>query len=138
MVMSGMMDARTVRRNTKITSATSTTASAMVWYTLLIERSMNTELSLATIDRTMPGGRSALELGHHGAHARDSSSGLAVAWRITPAVMATAVEAHALRSLAALPARAPRRACAPGKPFTFLITMSENCAGRSGRSARSR
>ncbi|MNL81879.1 hypothetical protein D3C87_2091120 [compost metagenome] len=30
MVMSGMMDARKVRRNTKITSATSTTASAMV------------------------------------------------------------------------------------------------------------
>jgi len=29
-VSSGMMDARKVRRNTKITSATSTTASAMV------------------------------------------------------------------------------------------------------------
>ena len=30
-VTSGMMEARTVRRNTKITSATSTTASPMVW-----------------------------------------------------------------------------------------------------------
>ena len=30
MVMMGMMDARNVRKNTKITSATSTTASAMV------------------------------------------------------------------------------------------------------------
>jgi len=58
MVMMGMMEARMVRRKTKITSATRITASTMVWNTLLMERSMNTELSLATVT-ARPGGRSA-------------------------------------------------------------------------------
>ncbi len=44
-VTNGMIVARTVRRNRKITSTTSTTASAIVVYTAAIERSMNTELS---------------------------------------------------------------------------------------------
>jgi hypothetical protein len=44
-VTSGISDARTERRNTKITSATSTIASTMVRSTALIERSMNTDES---------------------------------------------------------------------------------------------
>ena len=55
MVMIGMMEARKVRRNTKMTSATKTTASSMVLKTLLMDLSMNTELSLATLIRTSRG-----------------------------------------------------------------------------------
>ena len=49
MVMIGMMEARKVRKNKKITKATKTTASKMVLNTLLIDFSMKTELSLATL-----------------------------------------------------------------------------------------
>ena len=83
MVISGMMDARKVRRNTKITKATRTAASKMVWYTALMERSMNTELSLATRMST-PGGKFSLILGIMLRTAVLRSSGLAVALRITP------------------------------------------------------
>ncbi len=41
----GMTVARRLRRKKKITSTTSRTASAIVWNTDLIERSMNTDVS---------------------------------------------------------------------------------------------
>jgi len=83
MVMSGMSEARTERRNTKMTSVTSTTASAMVVYTALIDRSMNTELSLA-ISTVIPGGKSCRTRSTSVRTDADNSSGLAVAWRMTP------------------------------------------------------
>ena len=61
MVMSGIREARSVRKNTKITNATKTEASRMVTNTALMERSMKTELSLATSIAT-PGGKSARNL----------------------------------------------------------------------------
>ena len=131
MVMMGMMDARRVRRNTKITSATSTTASAMVWYTLLTERSMNTELSLA-MSMVMSAGKSAFRVGSIARTPADSSSGLAVAWRITPIEMASRpLRRTRLRSLAALSSTRATSRMRTGKPFTVRITMSENCAGRA-------
>ena len=45
MVTIGISVARRLRRNTKITSTTSTIASTIAWNTDLIERSMNTEVS---------------------------------------------------------------------------------------------
>ena len=87
MVMMGMIEARKVRRKTKITKATRTTASMMVWNTFLMERSMNTELSLATLMAMSPG-KSAFSRGIISRTPLDNSKGLAVAWRITPAEMA--------------------------------------------------
>ena len=78
MVTMGIMDALNVRKNTKITSATNTTASKMVWYTFLTERSMNTELSLA-MSMVMPGGKSDCNFGIMSRTPALNSSGLAVA-----------------------------------------------------------
>ena len=78
MVMIGMMEARSVRKNTKMTRATNSTASRIVTYTFLIERSMKAELSLATSISMSPG-KSALSLGMASRTPRDKSSGLAVA-----------------------------------------------------------
>ena len=78
MVTMGMMDALKVRKNTKITRATKTTASKMVWYTFLTERSMNTELSLA-MSMEMPGGKSDCNFGIMARTPALNSSGLAVA-----------------------------------------------------------
>ncbi len=88
MVIKGMTEARSVRRNTKMTSATSTAASAMVVYTALMERSMKMELSLATSMLT-PGGNSSVMRGNMTCTAAESSSGFAVAWRITPSEIAS-------------------------------------------------
>jgi len=130
MVMIGMMEARMVRRKTKITSATSTTASTMVWNTLLMERSMKTELSLATLT-VMPGGRSASRRGIISRTPFDSSSGLAVAWRITPAEIADwPFRRTALRSSAAPSCTRATSRILTGKPLTVLMTMSANWPGR--------
>ena len=83
MVTSGMIDARSVRRNTNTTSATSTIASAIVVYTDLTERSMNTALSLATTTFT-DGGRLSWICGTMARTAFEISSGLAVALRMMP------------------------------------------------------
>ena len=128
--MSGMMDARSVRKKTKITSATSTTASTIVANTALIERSMNTELSLAT-SISIPGGRFSLILGSMARTAADRSSGLAVALRITPRVMAL----RPFNRVEVRSAAGPWRICATspmrtGRPLTFLIWMAANSAGR--------
>ena len=56
MVTNGIRVARTLRRNKKITSTTSTSASNMAAYTALIDSSTNTERSKATWMR-MPSGR---------------------------------------------------------------------------------
>ncbi len=87
MVTSGISDARTERRNTKITSATSAIASPMVRSTALIDRSMNTDESYATFTAT-PSGRSASTLGNSARIACESSSGFAVACLITPSATA--------------------------------------------------
>ena len=86
-VTMGMIDARNVRKNTNITSATKTTASTMVWNTLLIDFSMNTELSLA-ISMETPGGKFFCRRGISARTPLLNSSGLAVAWRNTPTVIA--------------------------------------------------
>ena len=130
MVTSGMIDARMVRKNTKITSATSTTASKIVVNTALIERSMNTELSLATSIST-PAGKLALILGIISRTPADKSSGFAVALRITPSVMASlpfkrvAVRSDAgpWRTWATSPMRT-------GWPLTVRITTWANSEGR--------
>ena len=83
MVTSGMIDARSVRRKTNTTSATSATASPIVWYTLLIERSMKTELSLAWMTVSC-GGRSRWICGIRSRTPCETSSGLAVALRMMP------------------------------------------------------
>ena len=87
MVTSGITEARRVRRKTKTTSATSTTASSVVAYTALMERSMNTELSLAITNSRSPG-RSCWIRGRTSRTPAEMSSGLAVALRITPAEIA--------------------------------------------------
>ena len=95
-----MIDARIVRRNTKTTSATSSTASAMVRYTDLTERSMKMALSLATCTFT-PGGSSAWICGRILRTAAEISSGLAVALRMMPVLIdGTPFRRTLLRSLA--------------------------------------
>ncbi len=79
----GMTVARKLRRKKKITSTTSTIASPIVWNTLAIERSMNTDVSYATTS-FMPGGRLSFILSTSARTAFDSSSGLATACLITP------------------------------------------------------
>ena len=130
MVTSGMMDARSVRKNTKITSATSTTASKMVLYTAWMERSMNTELSLAT-STVIPGGRSARTLSRRSRTAADSTSGLAVAWRITPSETAS----RPFRRTEVRSSCAPSRTRATssrrmGWPFTVLMVICLNSPAR--------
>ena len=129
MVTMGMIDARTVRRKTKITSATSAIASTMVWYTLFTARSMNTELSLAMSIFTS-GGMSSCRRGSMSRTPLDSSSGLAVVWRMTPAEIAgRPFRRTALRSSAAPSSTRPTSRRRTEKPPTVLITMSLNCAG---------
>ena len=130
MVMMGMIEALRVLRNTNITSATSTTASTMVLKTLLMDRSMNTELSLAMCTVTLSG-RSACRRGSMSLTPLDSSRGLAVACRITPAeIEGTPLSRTLLRS-SAVPSwtRATSRILT-GKPLTVRITMSANWPGR--------
>ncbi len=129
MVTSGMMEARRVRRKTKITKATNTTDSRMVINTLCIDFSMNTELSLAMLMVT-PGGRSACSLGISALTPLLSSSGLAVAWRMTPAPTATLpLSRMPLRSSAAASSTRAMSRMRTGKPLTFLMMMSENWPG---------
>ena len=60
----------------------------------------------------------------------DSSSGLAVVWRITPAEMAERPFSRtALRSSAAPSSTRPTSRMRTGKPFTVFTTTSPNCAG---------
>ena len=100
-VTSGMIDARSVRRKTNTTSATSTTASATVVYTALIERSMKTDKSLASTTFTLAG-RSRWICGISARTPSATSSGLAVALRMTPVLMeGTPFRRTRLRSLAA-------------------------------------
>ena len=74
----GMIDARSVRKNTNITNATSTIASMIVLKTLLIDRSIKTELSFAT-SMVMSAGKSALSLGIISRTPFDKIKGFAVA-----------------------------------------------------------
>ena len=86
MVMSGMMEALRVRKNTKITKETKAAASKMVIKTASIDFSMNTDESLATSMFT-PGGRLSLMRGIMAVMALLSSKGLAVELRRTPSAM---------------------------------------------------
>ena len=129
-VISGMMEARSVRKKKKITSATRTTASRIVLKTESIDSLMNTELSLA-ISISTPAGKFALIFGIISRTSAERSSGLAVALRITPSVMASrplsrvAVrsEAGPWRTVATSPMRT-------GTPLTTRITTCKNSAGR--------
>jgi hypothetical protein len=132
MVTSGMMEARSVRRNTKTTRATSTTASAMVTKTDSTEREMNTEVSTAR-SSDKPGGRSSRISGSMALTALLTSSGLAVACLTTP----RPTEGWPLRRMRERSSAAPsstratsrRRigTCAPAAP-RCATTMSSNCA----------
>ena len=94
----------------------------MVMNTPLIERSIKTELSLATSTST-PGGRSRCTLTSSLRTPADKSSGLAVAWRITP----TPIESRPFRRTLE---RSSTEACSTratsairmGCPFTVRIT----------------
>ena len=133
MVTSGMIDARKVRRNTNTTSATSTTDSMTVVYTALIERSMNTDRSLASTTVTLAG-RSRWIAGIAARTPSATSSGLAVALRITPVLIdGTPFRRTRERSLAAASCT-----CATSRRRTVVVlllpvemvrsAMSLNCA----------
>ena len=129
MVTNGMMDARRVRRNTKITSATSTEASTMVWNTALMERSMNTELSLATSICT-PGGKSLRSLSSSLTTPADNSSGLATACLMTPTPTASRPLRRTVERSSSGAWRT--RATSPMRmlcPLTVRITTWENSRG---------
>ena len=82
-VTSGMIEARKVPRNTKITKATSATASMMVRNTASRDLSINTVVSFAM--RTFrPWGRLCCSFGNSALSAAASTSGLAVACLISP------------------------------------------------------
>jgi hypothetical protein len=129
MVTSGMIEARTVRRKTNTTSATSTTASVIVAYTDFTERSMNTELSLATLTCT-PRGSCSWMRGITSRTPLETSSGLAVAWRITPSdTDGTPLSRTLVRSFCgACSTRATSR-MRTVKPLTCLTAICPNCAG---------
>ena len=130
MASSGMMEARSVRKNTKITSATSTAASTIVLNTALIDRSIKTELSLATSIWT-PAGTSRLTLASKLRTLSDNSSGLAVACRITPIPMESRPLSRTLvRSSAGPTCTRATSAIRTGSPFTLRITTWPNSAGR--------
>ena len=127
---SGMMEALNVRKNTKITKATSTEASMIVTHTALMERSMNTELSLATSICT-PGGTSRRTLARRSRTLCDNSSGLAVAWRITPMPSASRpFKRTLLRSSAGPTCTRATSAMRTGVPLTVRITTCANSTGR--------
>ena len=87
---------------------------------------MNTELSFAT-SIVIPGGKSACNLGIMARTPLLSSNGLAVAWRITPAVMATLpLSREPLRSSAAASSTRPTSRMRTGNPAAFLMMMSAN------------
>ena len=83
MVTSGIIVARQSRRNTKITSATSTIASRMVVNTLEMDSSMNTEESNEMIS-FIPSGKRLVDFRDLARAAWDRSSALAVDCRIRP------------------------------------------------------
>ena len=128
-VTNGMMDARKVLRKRKITKATNTIASTMVSYTALIDRSINTELSLAT-SISIPDGKFSLIFGIIWRTAALRSSGLAVALRITPRVMASRpfrrVDVRSDKGPCSTRATSPIRI---GMPLMALITTCLNSAG---------
>ena len=82
-VTMGMTVARNDRKKKKITNTTSTIASPIVWNTDLIERSMNTDVSYATMSR-IPAGSVSFILSTSARTAFDSSSGLATCCLFTP------------------------------------------------------
>ena len=79
----GMNDARTLRRKKKMTSATSRIASPIASNTDLIERSMKTDVSYATMSFS-PGGMLSFILMTSALTAFDRSSGFATACLMTP------------------------------------------------------
>ena len=83
MVTMGMMVARRLLRKKKITSTTSAMASPIALKTDWIERSMNTDVSYATMKR-IPAGAASLSLTTSARTALDRSSGLATACLMTP------------------------------------------------------
>ena len=92
---------------------------------------MKTELSFA-MSMVISAGRSALSLGIIARTPADRSSGLAVAWRITPAEIAVLPFSRTrLRSSAAASCTRATSRTLTGNPATFLITISPNCAGRT-------
>ena len=91
---------------------------------------MKTELSLATSIAMSPG-KSAFRRGIISRTPLDSSSGLAVACRITPAEIAgRPLRRTALRSLAASSLIWATSRNLTGKPLTLRITISPNWPGR--------
>src|SRR6218665_2165944 len=95
---------------------------------------MNSELSLAT-SITRSAGRSARNPGIIARTPWDTSSGFAVAWRITPTEMASRpLSRTRLRSSAGPSSTRATSRMRTGKPLTVRITMAPNCAGvlRSG------
>ncbi len=95
----------------------------------MIERSMNTELSLAMSTFT-PGGRSFLTFSSNSRTPAESSSGLAVACRITP----SEIESRPFRRTELRSSCGPcrTRATSPSRtvcPLTLRRATSRNCAG---------
>ena len=128
MVMMGMMEARKVLRNTKITKATKTTASKIVLNTLLMDLSMKTELSLAILIEISPG-KSCCKRGIISRTPLERSKGLAVACRMTPAEIADLpFKRTRLRSSAAASSTLATSRILMGKPLTLRMVMSPNCA----------
>ena len=127
MVMMGMMEARNVRKKTKITKATKMTASTMVRNTLLIDLSMKTELSLATSMVISPG-MSCFKRGIISRTPFESSNGLAVACRMTPAeIEGLPFNRTRLRSSAAPSSTFATSRILIGNPLTLRMVMSPNC-----------
>ena len=128
-VMIGMMEARKVRKKTKMTSATKNTASAMVLNTLLIDLSIKTELSLATF-MTKSAGKSCCKRGIMSRTPLDNSKGLAVACRMTPAeIDGMPFKRTRLRSSAVPSSTLATSRILMGNPFTLRMVMSPNCPG---------
>ena len=128
MVTIGMIEARIERRNTTITSTTSSTASKMVWNTDLIERSMNTALSLPMAP-LMPSGRLSFTAGSTARTPAETSSGLATACLIRPTMIAASPLKRLARRSSAAPSSTRATSliwtCAPSARFT---TMLLNCS----------
>ena len=112
MVTIGISDARIERRKNMITSTTSTIASPMVLNTALIERSMNTALSLPML-ADKPLRQRLVDLGQHAAHGlghierigdrllddADRDRGLAVVAAVAPLVGGAEFDARHLAEL---------------------------------------
>ena len=127
-VTKGMKDARRVRKKTKTTKATSTTASSTVRKTALIERSMNTALSLAMCTVT-DAGMSRCSCGTKARTPAEISKGLAVALRTTPvAMLGRPFNMARERSLAAASSTRATSLKRTVKLPTVLTAMLANCA----------